>query len=389
MAIVDVTANLEVLGQPFLSKLAYARNVWDMQVFNGRVYLGHGNASNAAPASNSGPIPIVYYDPVTNNFITQTIVTTTGEKQYIDDEQLDIYKILNNVLYTPGNDAHAPDDWTYGNHYRHEIAADKWTKFRTIPKGVHVYDLAYFNGKLYAAIAYTANGSTTTPDIWVSADDGATWSKVGSINIFGVMRAYTLFEFNGKLYGSNAIPPFTNNKWSDEANLLSIDSTGASSTVLVNGSKMFPGITKNYASLNFFRLVRTQVVLNKLVYIAGELYNDNQWVPQGLFVATDINGANTVKVTLPNPNALPMDILVRGNLVYVLAYVKNADSTYTSYIYKTNNLTTWGEVLEFKHATFARSFEELNGDFYFGLGCYTDVIPESTGTILRAKFTSY
>lgn len=382
MAIVDVSTKLEVLGQPFLSKLAYARNVWDMQIFNGRLYLGHGNASNTAPASNAGPIPVVYYDPTTSSFITQTVITTTGAKQALDEEQLDLFKILNSVLYVPGNDGRG-DTGDFGNHYSFNSGADMWTKFRTIPKGIHVYDMAYFEGKLYAAIAASAANGGSTPDIMVSTDNGVTWTKVGSINIFGPMRAYTLFEFKGKLYGSNGIPPVTNN-WSDEANLLSI-SGGVASTVVVNGGNMFPGIVKS--ALNYIKLVRSQVVLNKLIYIAGEIYNDHQWLPLGLFVATDIN--NAVKVTLPNVSALPMDILVRGNLVYVLAHVKNADNTYTNYIYKTNDLSTWGEVLEFKHATFARSFEELNGDFYFGLGCHIDVVPESTGTILRAKFTSY
>lgn len=36
----DVTFSITVLGSPF-KKAAYARNVWDMQLFGGKIYLGH------------------------------------------------------------------------------------------------------------------------------------------------------------------------------------------------------------------------------------------------------------------------------------------------------------------------------------------------------------
>jgi len=37
--------------------------------------------------------------------------------------------------------------------------------------------------------------------------------------------------------------------------------------------------------------------------------------------------------------------------------------------YLKNDYIKYSEVLEFRSPTFARSFEELNGSFYFGLGC--------------------
>ena len=40
---VDVTATRQYLGNPFTNKGAYARNIWDMQQYNGRIYFGHGN----------------------------------------------------------------------------------------------------------------------------------------------------------------------------------------------------------------------------------------------------------------------------------------------------------------------------------------------------------
>ncbi|WP_340021396.1 hypothetical protein MHI24_20575 [Paenibacillus sp. FSL K6-1096] len=49
----DVSSSITVLGSPF-QKAAYARNVWDMQLFGGKIYLGHGNSSNYAPSPNAG-----------------------------------------------------------------------------------------------------------------------------------------------------------------------------------------------------------------------------------------------------------------------------------------------------------------------------------------------
>jgi hypothetical protein len=45
-------------------------------------------------------------------------------------------------------------------------------------------------------------------------------------------------------------------------------------------------------------------------------------------------------------------------------------------------------VLRFQEPTFARSFEILNGDFYFGLGCDISPLPAETGSILRIRNVS-
>src|SRR5436309_1025344 len=39
-----------IAGNP----MEYARNPWDMQVLNGRIYIGSGNSANNNPALNAG-----------------------------------------------------------------------------------------------------------------------------------------------------------------------------------------------------------------------------------------------------------------------------------------------------------------------------------------------
>ena len=59
----DVTSSIQKIGNPFLDKSVYGRNVWDMQLFNGRIYMGHGDTN-----SNVGPIPIWSYQPLSKGF---------------------------------------------------------------------------------------------------------------------------------------------------------------------------------------------------------------------------------------------------------------------------------------------------------------------------------
>ena len=66
----DVTSQLEFLGNPGASyypadvRWRYARNPWDLQVFDGKVYIGSVNSSNVGPAANAGSAvgPIPNYD---------------------------------------------------------------------------------------------------------------------------------------------------------------------------------------------------------------------------------------------------------------------------------------------------------------------------------------
>src|SRR5215207_664985 len=69
----DVTASVERLGNPFAVPAGYARNVWDMQAFAGRVYVGHGDSRD-----NAGPIPIWSLDPATGAALEEFL---TSEEQ--------------------------------------------------------------------------------------------------------------------------------------------------------------------------------------------------------------------------------------------------------------------------------------------------------------------
>ncbi|MBR2563113.1 MAG: hypothetical protein IKE29_00640 [Paenibacillus sp.] len=374
---VDVTSKLELLGRPF-NKSAYANNVWDMQLYNGKIYLGHGNSSNMGPAQNAGPIPVIYFDTVNAQFQTQAVTNSSpsvipSTRMYVDEEQIDIYKVLNGKLYIPGHDSDG-ESWEWGNFYR--LDGDEWIKYRNLPKGVHVYDLAYYQGKLFAAL-----GTETKPTVLISLNDGETWQLFGTINSMG-FRAYTLFQINGKLYASAMMYP-ANNIWNDKTNLLEINERLEKRDVIIYGSKMLPGLTYQQGTVPYNKIGKNINFNNKLVYIAGGVFNDSQLLPKSLNVMTDINQVRRVNLT--DSNALPTDLLVRDDKVYVLTYTRKQANVYLNRVYQTNDLITWDEILRFTQDTYAKSFEELDGDFYFGLGTDPDVLSPSSGKLLRVN----
>lgn len=360
----DVSAKVELLGNPF-TKSVIAKNVWDMQTYNGRVYLGHGDFN-----TNAGPIPVVYYDPSAGKFITQYTV---------NEEEINQYKVLNGKLYIPGTDAR--EDWSYGNFYTLEDN-DQWAANRTIPNANHVYDLAYYNGRLYAATGTTKPG---WGEVLASDDMGKTWTSQMCQNMmFPGSWATTLFELNSTLYASGKMYFYPDaaikGTVANYTNMLAI--TGTSSYAQRYSTSLASGISTSYV----YYIVRPMTFNNSLVYLSQKL-ESSHYLPNSMYVATGLTQSR--KVTLPETAALPSDLLVRDNTLYTLAYVKNAAGGYTNIVYQSSDLQTWSELFRFQTDTFARSFEELNGDFYFGLGCDTLYKPTSTGNILRVAKGAY
>ena len=232
----NVSSRLITLGKP-MNKATYARNVWDMQLFDGRIYIGYGNSSNMQPSPNAGPIPIISYDPTSNQFINEFTV---------DEEQINIFKILNGKLYIPGHDAR--DNWDYGNFY--VLDNNKWHKIRSIPNASHVFDLAYFKGNLYSA-----NGTekVNSGEVMVSKDMGLTWASQIPTSGFSTVSgmADTIFEFDSRLYAVDQLP------WSRPSLCHMLVMDGVSSIVQpVTKDGLMPGAPDGY----YYKMLRTSVI---------------------------------------------------------------------------------------------------------------------------------
>lgn len=294
----DVTSEIKLLGNPLKTRYkddtekVYARNIWDMHAFGGKIYFGGGNSSNNPPAVNSGPVDLWTYNPITKEFKTEYT---------LPEEQIHLIREFDNQLYIPGHDSR--ESWDFGNFYRLESGV--WKKYRTIPNGVHVYDIYKWDNKLIAAIG---TGSIAATSIQVSTDDGKTWKnaictdKNGNENVCSCYnRIYNVFPLSNKLFAYYYLYPFT------------LDAQKSSFNSPVNQSKtLFGGDVAD-------RIERAVVFAGETVYITGNTVNDHQYLPLSLLHAKDID--NVSKVELPR-GAVPYDLLVKGRYLLRLPHLK-------------------------------------------------------------------
>lgn len=119
------------------------------------------------------------------------------------------------------------------------------------------------------------------------------------------------------------------------------------------------------------------------LYIGAHRASDHQWTPFGLYAAKDPSHIKKIDL-LGNP----WDLLVRDGVLYVLTAVES-DTNQNMWLIRvtaTHDLKAWQPLFQFESPTFARSFEYLNGTFYFGLGCETDDPRPETGSVLRVQW---
>jgi hypothetical protein len=380
----DVSAEVERLGNPFLAQYPgdshiYPRNVWDMQLFGNKVYMGSGNSSNDGPNRNAGPVAVWTYDLTMGKFTKEYVV---------DEEQIDVFQIVHGTLLIPGHDPRTEIIGLY------RMVDGVWEPNDRIEGIQHVYGIEALDTELFAAI-----GGNGIAAVAVSTDSGESWHNVP----VGALRVYSLFVIDERLYaakgiytdaGYDALPP----KYKPD--LIGIyEYQGGQSFVArpdLKFSVLFPDYNGNLDPSNPWytigKITRQVSFRDKLVYIGGSQFNDHQTLPFGLFAAGPVERAQ--RIALPN-GALPWDTLVRGDTLYVLLGAKQVDGRYVVSVISTKDLVNWTELFRFASDTFARSFELTPaGDFLFGLGTGIPTTPDrndwitwemspSAGDILR------
>ena len=369
----DRTRAVEKVGNPFITKYPngehiYSRNIWDMQVFNGRIYFGGGNSSNLGPSSNSGPVPIAAFDPRRKRFFVEETVA---------DEQIDVIRLFGNDLIIPGHDA--TQGWDWGNFYK-RTRSGKWNMHRNIPKAVHVYDLLATEERWFAAIG--------VPDglaaVAVSSDSGASWVN----QLLGEGRVYNFLQVGSDVYAVKLCK-----KASTSYSCISLLQDDGRFRPLydLGAAELFPDTT---GSLARTRVVRSLPLNSQTLYIGAKKHNDHQSKPFGVFSATSRDGILRVnRIDLP-PGHVPRDILVHKDSVFLLTSEESDGATVNRVLRSTKSDTSeWRELVSFRHQTFARSFEFLSNAFYFGMGCEVsdpedwqlDELKLETGDILRLR----
>lgn len=351
----DVGPYIQKLGNPFLARYPnnfIVRNPWAMKVFNGRIYLGHGDLN-----LNLGPTDLWYVDPATRQFI----------KEYaVDDEAVEVFRECFGQLCVPGADA--SEAWDWGNFYRKE--AGGWQKHRNLENGLHVSDLYTYRKNMFAAIwQYDLERYPCEyAGIGISEDKGKTW-RVERLPEWG---PWTFFTLGGRLYVQTApvqegdedypaeCPPVPHSAWY-------VYKHDAFQPIF--DAELFPETPKApYLPMMVPEAVHFQ---GKLVYLGSDF---GTYHPFAVWAASGIRRAE--RLWLPG-GAVARDLLLHADTrlrptLYVLASIRQTDAEgnpeYLVFVYSTQDLKGWQEVLHFTAPTFARSFAYRRGDFYFGMG---------------------
>ena len=325
-----------------------ANNGWDIVIRDGILYRGAGDYS-----ANSGATTIWAYNIATG------VWSPSGKA---DDEAVHRFVDLNGTLTALGTDA--TGNWEFGNFY--QLIDGKWQKFRTIAGGVHVYDMAVFDGKIFAGIGTDVGGCPVS----VSTDGGQTFQSV-PLYVDGqplVMeedqfaRCYELLTLNGKLYAEVTLS----------------GGTGGSSHALYrykDGKLHYLRSASAFfatagASYNY---IHGEFDLNGVSYFGS---------CRGLFAVTD---TDIQKIPLPGGETVA-DCFLDGGTVYVLSYkYDSAAKMHNTVIYKTTTMTegSFQEVKRFAYPVCPLAFAKDGNYLYLSMGYMAE--NEKNGTILRIQ----
>ena len=173
----------------------FHRGITALQVFGGRLWIGYGDATK-----NLGTVvPIEFRSFASPDEARWSAAEVLGEGQGAPqrtptdtgEEQIEPYRVCGGVLCQAGVDSNDPDElWTQaksparvieGNFFR--LEGERWRKFRSIPGGEHVHDVAHFEGALYAVGSGADDraefeGGQVFRYLWRSTDGGASFETV-------------------------------------------------------------------------------------------------------------------------------------------------------------------------------------------------------------------
>ncbi|MDO4574726.1 MAG: hypothetical protein Q4D98_05880 [Planctomycetia bacterium] len=359
----DVTDKLEDLGVPHKERfpdgeMAYARNIWDMISYQGRIYLGCGGYDNSPPAANAGPVPVLAWDTESETFVT--------EEKGLPDEQLDNFKVFSDgLLYAPGIDPR--QGWELGNFYRRN-AEGKWEVVRTMPKGVHNFDMTEFDGKIFCC-GY---------GIAISED----WGKTMILREMGLerVRTYTFLRFPERLFSVRVFGFERDGEtFTGEMNVY-VPEKKDFDAIKISSEELFPGLAETFQLPEGFQPKPDQkiafgVLLRKAITFQDRVLYMVFRRGVSLFSTENPEGNHFRAVPIPLPeDTRPEDWFVHQDAIYLLTHTP-AEATpdtkeFTNQVWKSTDGIHFEPLFHFRTPQFARSFAISGTDFYFGLGSH-------------------
>lgn len=335
---------IEVVGDPLgewrtSPSEAFARNLWDLQEFRGRLYLGYGDA-----IANTGPTQILAFDPASQEFTQDTVV---------NEEAVDTFHVFGGRLYVPGPDAVESRD---GALYVRDAAG--WNTI-PLPGVVHACDVVMHGDELCVAVQDTLSGGA----VRCSRDEGKSWSTYGT----GSFRSVSLFLLGDALYAS-----------SHDVGIQRIDGKAIPVKLDLEGVQAGTDV-----------LVTKPVSCgSELVFIAKQItYSDPPEIRVfGVFhTPTTASGAIAAERS-PVPTT-PTDLFVKDGQCYVVTNEPRKAGGYNVTIERSTDGRTWHRAAAVASDAMIRSAELMQGRFYLGTGCELGACSAAAGRLLRIPAT--
>lgn len=414
----DVTSSIEFLGNPTegTNLNGRAQSVWDLQAFDGRLYLGHGNTT-----TNPGSNALWSFTPGSDTFANELT---------INSEAVETFRVINDRLYVPAADPVTGDSQKF--YYRD--AGSAWQSVSGNPQLAHVRDVIDTGSDLLL-VGNTRNPGTDS-GIATSNYDGsnlslATTNPVQYYNSGVVVGSTMNFHYSGLNYSGQTL--VTSLRF-DYSNRVTLDSE--SNLVVESGIGTYDASTRtlSYAKHDFFDPLDENTVINDrdflpdtapsnvdsrtdfyslrfnsyaendsgvLVYSLRsysiftddgsggnpyqELYQNNH----NLWVKTQLQGSPTLASFSDAPAAEGEDVLLIDGVFYALANEVIADDSFVISVHSTatpEDNSTWEELFHFSNTSRAKSFEYLDDAFYFGLGADLGEDVINVGNLYRYQF---
>ncbi len=329
------------------------RNPWDVEMYNGRLYVASGDFDK-----NAGPVYVWYYDFDANAWEVDSI---------IEDEQISRFNTIDGKLYLPGIDPKV--SWDVGSYYR--LDGEEWDMLVNLPGSIHNFDIVKHDGKLFAGIGVQDGNMpalvTTDEETWTPVNFYRDGELINTTD-YTFTRVYDFFTLSGELYA-----------------YLSQSSSGLTSyyEIYHYDGENFVLYSELPTKLNFSRK-NTYTHFHQRVEYKGYQYLANG----NLYRSADMITAE--KIT-PNGDPEINDLRVVGDKLYALCSEEYTTDGGETAFYNSLQVTTDGktftEVFRFSYPVRALSFTYENGTVFIGMGfgvkaAKTHVYYDENGMIL-------
>lgn len=327
------------LGVPYSHLEAGARTVWDLVLFEGKLYAGAGDFDN-----NISPEYVMRYDFEKGKWENCGVV---------HDEQINRFLILDGDLYIPGTDP--TGSWESGAFYRLENGT--FVEYATVPHGVHTFDMALYGGVLFVAlgvddgrypVARSHDGGMTFETVFFYRDGEAVPTENGKM----INRCYDLFLLKDSLYAV----------YFDE--LYRFDKT-----------------------LSAFVFEKPFLTRPSAGGVAVPIQSDALFADRLFYTTTTLYAAELSEDGVSDPEAISFDgvervthLFVWEDTLYLLAYGEGRVR-----VFETKDGEHFSEAISFESEIRANSFVYDGKCFYFGMGEYRNE-SEKCGEILTMAY---